>query len=145
MAYDMTVLMADDRSLLTAPFSNLNQLKIDQDLIQAFEHLRRFCLTINTASDTKRQLPKEILLNSMASVMYRLLHMKSFDPTSMNEIIRLGILVFSSHIFLSWQDVKVPYTHLPDTYRECLLKLKLSADFPPQILLWLLISICGGR
>ena len=65
--------------------------------------------------------------------------MNSLDPTSIDEPVRLGLLVFSSHIFLNWQDVKPPYTYLPHTYRNRLLNLKLPSTVPPQILLWLLM------
>jgi len=75
----------------------------------------------------------------MASLMYRLLQMKSFDSTSINEVIRLGLLVFSSHIFLSWQGVKPRHTYLPTTFRDCLLTLKLPGALPPQMFVWLLM------
>lgn len=140
--YDLTLLAAEDSEpSATELYWKPIQLGINADLVQAWAFLRRFCSTINFAAEQKRQLAKEILLNAMASSMYRLLQMNHFDPTSIDEGIRLGLLVFSSHIFLHWQDITLPHTYLPNTYRTCLLNLKLpSADtFPPQILLWLLI------
>ncbi|KAK6064269.1 hypothetical protein SCUP515_11867 [Seiridium cupressi] len=78
---------------------DLGQIGVSADLVQAWEYVMRFCSAINSAAENKRQLPKETLLNVMASVMYRLLHMKNFDKTSVNEAIRLGLLAFSSQIF----------------------------------------------
>ena len=115
------------------------ELGIDADLVQAWTSLKRFCLTINSAAEHKRQLPKETLLNAMASVMYRLLGMKSFDSTSIDEAVRLGLLLFSSHIFLNWQGVKPRHTYLPHRYRSCLLSLKLPGALPPETFVWLLM------
>jgi hypothetical protein len=115
------------------------QLDIDGDLAQAWTSLNRFCSMINSAAEHKRQLPKDVLLNTMAPVMYHLLRMNTFDPTSTDEAVRLGLLVFSSHIFLSWQDVKIPLSYISHSYRSCLLNPKLPGTLPPQLLLWLLV------
>lgn len=135
MAYDLTILVAED------PDSSATKLvqSMSNDLAEAWRFLKRFCSTINSAAVRNRQLPKETLLNAMASVMYRLLYMKSFDPSSLDEAVRLGLLAFSSHIFLNWQGVKPKHTYLPDTYRSCLLNLKLPSTLPSQILVWLLM------
>ena len=117
---------------------NSTYLDINTELAEAWDFLTRFCSAINAAAETKRQLDKEVLLNAMASSMYRLLHMRHFERNSINDAIRLGLLVFSSHVFLKWQDISLPHPYLPNRYRECLLNLKLSGTFPPQILLWLL-------
>ncbi|KAK4948641.1 hypothetical protein LTR10_012645 [Elasticomyces elasticus] len=139
-------LMPYDSTLMTTkkPESSgtklLVKLDIDAALVQAWTYLQRFCSTITAAAEHKRQLPKEILLSAMGPVMYRLLRMKSFDTTSIDEAVRLGLLVFSSHIFLSWQGVKPRSTYLPNTYRSCLLNLKLPSALPPKILVWLLMT-----
>ena len=57
----------------------------------------------------------------------------------MNEAIRLGLLVFSSRIFLNWQDLHLPQNCLSQKYRTCLLNLNLSDPLPRQILVWLLM------
>ncbi|KAK9261203.1 hypothetical protein V1519DRAFT_446154, partial [Lipomyces tetrasporus] len=38
--------------------------------------------------------------------------------------IRLGLLAFSSSIFLQWRDVRLSYVHFPATYRDCLVNSK---------------------
>lgn len=140
MPYDLTLLTTEDpETSATKPHWKVAQLGIDPDLVQAWSFLKKFCVTINSAAERKRQLPKETLLNAMASVMYRLIRIKRFKSTSINEAVRLGLLVFSSHIFLYWQDIKLPYVYLPDTYRSCLLNLTLPGSLPSQVLLWLLI------
>jgi hypothetical protein len=140
MSYDLASLVAEESEpSATTLHWNPGQLGTSADLDQSWAFLKRFCSTINSATEMKRQLPKETLLNAMASVMYRLLRMNSFNSTSIEEAIRLGLLVFSSHIFLDWQDVNIPRAHLARDYRTCLLNLKLPGTIPSQILLWLLM------
>ena len=113
---------------------------MNDDLSGAYSSMSRFCSAINIASKHKRQLPKEILLNTMASVMYRL-HDMSFDPTTIDESLRLGLLAFSSHIFLHLRDIKPSHTRFPDVYRKSLLQFSTSEGSSP-ILLWL--TMIGG-
>ncbi|UKZ48221.1 hypothetical protein TrVGV298_002457 [Trichoderma virens] len=119
-------------------YSNLEHLNIDEELGKSWDALRRFCSVINSASEHKRRLPKEILLNTMAPIMYRLFNM-AFESGSFNEVIRLVQLAFSSHAFLHWQGVKYPHTYLPESYRNCLLRLKFPSESSPHILCWLLV------
>lgn len=113
------------------------QWRLDADLIRAWIAMKRFCSAINSASERNRRLPKEILLNSMASVMYRLLDMKEFDTNSPNEAIRLGLLAFTSHTFLNFQNMKPPQTYFPQKYRKCLQNIECSAN-AASMMLWLL-------
>lgn len=139
MPYDLASLAAEEtESLATKQYWRRMQQIVDPDLIEAWVFLKRFCSTINFAAENKRQLPKEILQNAMASVMYRLLRMEGFNPMSIDEAVYLGLLVFSSHIFLTLQDMRLPHNYLPDKYRSCLLNLNLPSTLPPQIILWLL-------
>ncbi|OOQ84860.1 hypothetical protein PEBR_28578 [Penicillium brasilianum] len=110
---------------------------VNDDLIRAWTVMGRFCSTINSATNRSRRLPKEILLNTMGSVMYRLLDMKGFDPTSLNEAIRLGLLAFTSHTFLHFQNMKPPQTKFHQKYQDCLRNIKWSAK-AASIILWLL-------
>jgi hypothetical protein len=68
--------------------------------------------------------------------MYRLLDMKIFDPNSLNEFIRLGLLAFTSHTFLHFQNMKPPLTEFPRKYQDCLRNIKCSAK-AASIKLWL--------
>ncbi|KAL6689660.1 hypothetical protein J3F84DRAFT_391628 [Trichoderma pleuroticola] len=119
-------------------YSNLGHLNIDEKLGNTWNVLGRFCLVINSAAEHKRRLPKEILLNTMAPIMYRLLNM-TFESSSLNEAIRLVQLAFSSHVFLHWQGVTYPHLYLPERYRNCLLTLKFPNKSSPHMLCWLLV------
>lgn len=105
------------------------------ELARAWETTQTFCALLNYASDSERKIPQETYLNSMASVMYRLVHL-SFPPGSLDELLRLGLLGFCSHTFLQWSFVKVPHRHLSAAFRSCL--LSLEDPVPPQTLLWIL-------
>lgn len=113
------------------------QWDLNNDLVRAWTMMGRFCSTINSATKRNRRLPKEILLNTMASVMYRLLDMKDFDPNSLNEAIRLGLLAFTSHTFLQIQNMKPPQTEFPRKYRDCLQNIDYSSK-TASMMLWLL-------
>lgn len=117
--------------------SCFQEWNINADVQRAWTVMREFCSTINSATKRNRRLPKEILLNTMASVMYRLLGMKDFDPNSPDEAIRLGLLAFSSYTFLHFQNMKPPQTSFPQKYRDCLQNIEFSAKVA-SIILWLL-------
>ncbi|KAK6499601.1 hypothetical protein TWF481_009966 [Arthrobotrys musiformis] len=115
-------------------------------LAEAWIFLKGFCYLMNSASESNRRLPQSTLMNTMASIMYRLLSM-SFKQESIDEAIRLGLLSFSSYIFLRWQSVNLAYVHLPTVYKSSLVNLNISQEFPPEMMLWLLmvgaISVFG--
>ena len=117
-----------------------SHLCIDADLARAWVVTRRFCLDINSAAHRHRQVSKEALLNTMGSVMYRLIRMDTFPNDSANDALRLGMLAFLSNIFLSWQDVAVPHHHLSQAYQKCLRSLGFWKDVSPKLVLWLLVT-----
>jgi hypothetical protein len=88
---------------------------MDNDLATAWRVMRRFCLLVNLGTQTQRLMRLEIIHETMTAVMYRLLHM-GFAADSMNETVRHGLLAFSYHVFLQWQDIKLPYNHFPTAY-----------------------------
>jgi hypothetical protein len=112
--------------------------KIDEDLCAAWVAMQRFCSLVNLAIETQRVFSLEIVLDTMAAVMYRLLNM-GFETDSVEEAIRLGLLSLSYRIFLQWQDMGFPSFYFPSIYRSSLSNLKLVDGFPPQIMLWLLM------
>ncbi|KAI2618425.1 hypothetical protein GGR54DRAFT_605417 [Hypoxylon sp. NC1633] len=129
---------------------------LDPSLASAWHVIKQFSTLVNSAATLQRKLPKEYLFETMVSVMYRLLHM-SFPPshsstssasfpypqTPLNEAIRLGLLAYSSSVFLQWAGVRLPYLHFPRVYRHALVNLDLTSLDPssssPQLLLWLLM------
>ncbi|KAL8786601.1 MAG: hypothetical protein Q9195_008158 [Heterodermia aff. obscurata] len=126
--------------------SELFLCHIDTDLAEAWKVSKKFCLLINCASECNHRIATETFLETMASVVYRLLDLAHFQSGATDETIRLGLLVFSSSVFLQWQQLGKAYDHLAAMYRDSLAKLRYS-HLPPQLLLWLLlvgaVSILG--
>lgn len=102
--------------------------------------MKRFCCTINAAAEQNAQLDKEILLEIMGSVMYRMLDMSHFETGSVNETIRLGILVFSSHILLDTRGITLSHAYFRQKYQDCLQRfILMQVEVLPFISLWLLM------
>jgi hypothetical protein len=100
---------------------------LDEGIAKAWQVMTRFCSLINLAAETEGRIPWELLLNTMASIMYRLLYM-SFAVSSINEAMRLGLLVMT-----------VTYVHLSDSYRNCLESLQSPCCAPFGLSTWLLM------
>ncbi|EXJ96426.1 hypothetical protein A1O1_01552 [Capronia coronata CBS 617.96] len=111
---------------------------MDQSLVEAWTVAQNSCSMINLAEETRRNLAPELLYDTMASVMYHLLHM-NFDPGSIDEAVRLGLLGMSYHAFVHWQDVRLPHVYFPSVYKNCLLDPRLVDEAPSQVMLWLLM------
>ncbi|KAI1378981.1 hypothetical protein F4677DRAFT_410239 [Hypoxylon crocopeplum] len=110
----------------------------DKELATVWQVMRRFCLLVNLGTQTQRLIRPEIIHETMAAVMYRLLHMH-FAAGSPDETVRHGLLAFSHHVFLQWQDIKLPYHYFPATYQSSILSLEGADGASPQLLLWLLM------
>ncbi|OGM47778.1 hypothetical protein ABOM_003239, partial [Aspergillus bombycis] len=138
-------------SMLTAPtlgkHANERFLEhIDDDLARTWSIMKRFCVLVNKAIGAQQRLSMEFFMETMTSVMYRLLHIK-FETGSIAEAIRLGLLAFSSHIFLQWQDIRRQYVQFSASYKDSLVSLKYLDGVSSHIVLWLLmvggISVFG--
>ncbi|RDW63274.1 hypothetical protein BP6252_10819 [Coleophoma cylindrospora] len=112
---------------------------MDHDLAIAWQVLRRFCFMVNVGTQTQRLMAPELVYETMTAVTYRLLHMH-FADDSIAEAIRNGLLAFSYHIFLQWQDIKLPYDYFPTTYKDCILGLENIDGVSSQLVLWLLMT-----
>ncbi|KAE8355137.1 hypothetical protein BDV28DRAFT_129564 [Aspergillus coremiiformis] len=95
--------------------------------------------SINHSGRVYQGLRSEILMDTMTSAMYRLLFME-FEKGSIAEAIRLGLMAFSSHVFLQWHDNPQSYPRLSETYRDCLRSLKSLSGVSSHIMLWLLMA-----
>ena len=125
----------------TTKFQNTNDERIkdlDRGLATCWQVMRRFCLLVNLAAQTQASIHAELIYGTMIAVMYRLLRM-DFSPGSLDQCIRHGLVVFSYHIFLQWQDVRLPYTYFPNMYKDCVLDLKLTGRVSSRLMLWLLM------
>ncbi|RVD89240.1 uncharacterized protein DFL_000256 [Arthrobotrys flagrans] len=125
-------------SKVAHPVSEKFLENITPALAEAWTFLKGFSYLMNSAAESDRRLPQSTLMNAMTSTMYRLISM-SFKQNSIDEAIRLGLLSFSSYIFLRWQSITLEYIHLPTVYKSSLVNLNLSQEFPPEIMLWLLM------
>ncbi|KIX95516.1 uncharacterized protein Z520_08636 [Fonsecaea multimorphosa CBS 102226] len=112
--------------------------KMDKSLAEAWGVMKTFCSIVNLAVETQRMLSPPLIYDTMASVMYRLLHMK-FDAGSVDEAVRLSLLGLTHHIFLKWQYLRLPYVYFPSIYKSCLLETNLVDVASPQSMLWFLM------
>jgi hypothetical protein len=121
--------------------------EVDQDLATAWRVMRRFCLLVNLGTQTHRMIYPDFIHETMIAVMYRLLHIE-YPPGSIDETVRMGLLAFCHHVFLQWQDIKLPGYPFPSTYRDCVLESCRRQQrrhgppelVDPQLMLWLLVT-----
>ncbi|KAI0549258.1 hypothetical protein F4679DRAFT_584831 [Xylaria curta] len=110
---------------------------IDRDLEDVLAVLNEFSQQVNRATAVNGRLPKELLLDTMVFVMYRLLYLR-FTSGSLDEVTRVGLLVFCFGTFVQWrQVVPVPSSFLATLLRENLAYLE-NPDISPQFTFWML-------
>jgi hypothetical protein len=117
-----------------APFSR--DLEIGPELAPAWTVLSDFCSVVNFAAHSEQRITVGTFLDTMASVMYRLVGI-GFEAASSDETIRLGLLCFSCSLFLHWQHLGLSYPHLASVFRACF--PAMSAHLSPRLVLWLLM------
>ncbi|KAF2678493.1 hypothetical protein K458DRAFT_435927 [Lentithecium fluviatile CBS 122367] len=110
---------------------------IDNEIFQAWKVMADFCSIVNFAQNSKQFIPFRTLADTMASTMYRLIGL-NFAVGSNNEAIRLGLLAFSTSVFLQWRFFGLTYAHSTSEFRSCLTS-PTSSQLPPQLMLWLLM------
>ena len=113
--------------------------RLDDDLVIICQIMRRFCLMVNLGTQGQRIINQDIIHETMTSVMYRLLH-TNFAAGSVNKIVQLGLLSFSYHLFIQWQDIKLPDQHFSKTYQDCIQSLEVFDTVSPRLMLWLLMT-----
>ena len=94
----------------------------------------------NLAYQTTRKLSPLTYSEMMISILYRLMHL-IFEEGSLQEAIRIGLLTFSSTIFLTRLYMKQPYEHLFNLFSSSLFDLcqSTSIKVPQPIMLWLMV------
>ncbi|MCJ1472281.1 hypothetical protein MMC13_000928 [Lambiella insularis] len=100
--------------------------------------MRKFCLLANLGTQTRMLIQPATIYGTMTAAMYRLLRM-GFAAGTLDESLRLGLLVFTYHIFLQWQDMRLPCHSLSESYRNFLQVHAFRDIIPPRISLWLLM------
>jgi hypothetical protein len=77
----------------------LDSVEIDGELARALRVMSDFCSVINSAVKSRQHITVETFLDTIGSVMYRLLDLR-FEAGSIDEAIRLGFHCFSCSVFL---------------------------------------------
>lgn len=113
---------------------------LDPKLGNCWKDLHAFSCMSNLAYQTTRKLSPITYSEMMISILYRLVHL-SFEEGSLQEAVRIGLLTFSSTIFLTRVYMKQPYEHLFSLFRSALFKLCQSTSIvvPQPVMLWLMI------
>ncbi|KUJ11890.1 uncharacterized protein LY89DRAFT_722304 [Mollisia scopiformis] len=118
------------------------QTTLDERLHNVLRDVHAFSCISNVAYQTTRKLSPETYNEMTISILYRLTHL-FFESDLLQEAIRLGLLVFSSTIFLQRHIIEQPYENLLNLYGDALLGLFAhgsSTDaLPVPVILWLTI------
>ena len=114
--------------------------KLDPELAAVWAAMSKFCALVNAAAEEGGvKMAEEAFLHSTGSIMYRLLHQR-YGTGSLDEAFRLGLLAFSSPIFLNWNRVELLDRQFTSAYRDALTALHLiGPNVAPQERLWLLM------
>jgi hypothetical protein len=110
--------------------------ELPEELNHVWRTMSEFCSVVNFAFMSNQLFSLQTFLDTMTSVMYRLLAM-DYEPDSKNNATRLGLLVFSCSIFLQWHHLGLTYHSVTSEYRSGLMKLE-SLQIEPCLALWLL-------
>jgi hypothetical protein len=110
---------------------------IDDALAQAWRVMSDFCTVINFAVNSQLRISTETFLDTMTSVVYRLLDMH-FEIGSRDEAIRLGLLAFLCGVFLQWKHLGMSYAHFTSMLRNCLIRMA-SECISSELMVWLLM------
>lgn len=117
----------------------LSELKLDDKLKHILEDLREFSLLAELAYQTTGTLDPSLVNEAMISIMYRILHL-SFINNTVEEVLRLGLLIYCTHIFLPGQAFVGRYQHLVDNLRDAFDDPGRPVDqIPVDIRLWLAV------
>lgn len=112
-------------------------LDIDPRLANIWSDLDLFCTSANLAFHTSQKMKPEMFQNMLISIGYRLtlLELRAGD---LNELFRLGLLAFSTTVFLQTQAIKMRFGHLSRQFRDALLKTDWADGSVTALRLWLL-------
>ena len=123
----------------TVPSTETTQFlsSLDQNLTKVWLATKRFCLMVNMDAETGTPLLPTTLHETMTSLMYRLLHM-TFPPGTPDETIRLGLLVFTNHVFLQGKGIHIHCEEFSQNYRNHLMG-GMMVSVPHHVMLWLLM------
>lgn len=109
--------------------SSPTQLSIAEssDLLEVWDVLAHFCGVINRAAVDQTKLPEQMLVATMASVMYRLLA-TSPSRDSTDEATRLAMLSFCASTFLYWGQMRMPFEWLQSETKQSLNRIMGASE-----------------
>ncbi|KAH8883130.1 hypothetical protein GQ53DRAFT_431214 [Thozetella sp. PMI_491] len=115
--------------------------KLDARLANCWKDLHAFSCLSNLAFQTTGTLSPVTYHEAMISIIYRLAHL-SFEDATVQEAIRVGLLVFASTLFITRFRLSLPLQGLLTSLENCLFVLHQSnnIDLPLPIALWLIAS-----
>lgn len=111
---------------------------VDDELAVCWRAMRRFCLLADLTRQKRRPMHPEIIHETTAAVMYRLLRMR-LTPGSADEALRCGLLAFSHHVFIQWRDIKPSGTRFAASFRAGIVGFEAAQTDSPRLVLWLLM------
>lgn len=112
----------------------------NEELAKLWNVLRSFSVTMNEAAFKAIMVPDQFLLDTIVSVMYRLLHISTM-ATPPDEAIRLAMISFCTSILIAWRGLRIS---LPWIQRQCQQNIQHLIQSNPQclnaeLLLWHLL------
>jgi hypothetical protein len=121
---------------------------LDMKLSNIWADLREFTKSANLAFQTGQKMDGVLFQEILISVQYRLLHL-DVSTCSQNKAIHLGMLAFSTNVFVQMQGLAIRFERLSAQLRDCVLGLQgLEDDSMLNFKLWLLLvarmSIVAG-
>ena len=103
---------------------------------------REFCALVNLAHLTGRRIEPRLFQETMVSLQYRLLHKETPDAglrNTRNEALRLGMLAFTTTIFLHVAGIETRYFNLAQKMERIIKDLDMTANTQEsEFRLWLL-------
>lgn len=119
---------------------NFGKTVLDTRLNNTFRDLHAFSCISNVAYRTTGKLSPEMYNEMMISILYRLTNL-SFEDNNLQETIRIGLLVFSTTLFMLRHFMEQPYDHLLNLFDNVLSSIREARDarLPESIEFWLVI------
>lgn len=114
--------------------------ELDPQLATIWTEMLSFCSLLNASvHKEERPMTVPVFMDCMGSIMYHLVPL-SFEMSSLDETVRLGLVAFSGPIFLEWPNVKLHNPGIAHDFRRCLASLEYktcNVRTSPQLFLWL--------
>ena len=117
--------------------TQLSALDIDIGLENVWADLHVFCISANVAFQTDQKINPEIFQDILISIEYRLL-LLDLGKDGFLETLRLGILAFSTTVFLQTQGIKARFNNLSRQLQVSISRLEIFDDSLDEAWLWIL-------